>query len=356
MGEAVEKVVDYFKIAKANQSALKYIKHNPQRTFNSIFGQKEFVKKAHFDLGHAVEALIVGGPTNLVRNFTVVLDEDIPSEKLLKITDAVIKEILAGAKESPIDLLFAEARDVGYQPRWKDDTLRKHLAEKCRNYYEAFTKNTKKTIISMSIRNQAFRIYENFLTSELYTSLGGYANIFKLVLQASILLPTNNTVDCKGELDNMHINEGTKTIDIIDYKVMADPVGFMQSFWKFGYYFQAGFYYLLTKSVYPEYSIRFKFIVLDSSEVVEPFSLEISEESLKVLSKGPNNIEELSKIIIHNRYSDVTDVDTVDYLSSKLYPVEALERYSVHLGKQEWEFPLEFVDNDSKHPNLILGQ
>ena len=105
----------------------------------------------------------------------------------------------------------------------------------------------------------------------------------------------------KGELDNLHVYETSKEINIVirDLKVMESPKEFIYNFFKFGYDKQSTFYSLLVISLIKEMSARniltltkdvtisFEYVILENKsygQLSEPYVYKLSEATLNNLA------------------------------------------------------------------------
>jgi hypothetical protein len=316
--------------AAVNASNLKLLPLHLDTFYDKVFLRKKQLesKKPHFDLGSLVDIIILEGPENVDKYFVQVAD--IPKETefgfIHKLYDnlqtqnnylddmglpmepiSMDLEVYGGKENKELlQIILAE----NWQPRWKDETkIAKVLSEVNKEYWKVLVQDHRK-IVQRSIVEEAFAIAEKFKESEYGKKIMEEISLKKAVNKFIIFIPDffqvssedpSLTGHIKGELDNLHVYETSKEINIVirDLKVMESPKEFIYNFFKFGYDKQSTFYSLLVISLIKEMSARniltltkdvtisFEYVILENKsygQLSEPYVYKLSEATLNNLA------------------------------------------------------------------------
>ena len=144
------------------------------------------------------------------------------------------------------------------------------------------------------------------------------------------------SLDCKGELDKVHIDHGEKTIQPIDFKYTGKSVlNFSYDFWKFRYDFQGAFY-----TIGLRYNTKIKKLLADGY-ILLPFQYIVVEKDMNNL---PMIFQFTDEVLNIGKFGGTLEN------GRKLMGIrQAIDKYNYHTELDDWEYPSEY-----EHSNGIM--
>ncbi len=224
---------------------------NPEKFRNFMLNGSEGKEKAFYTLGTNLHFIFL-------EKLEPIVIQTLPSDTIKYIADEVIKSVEYQAKKSvvPIDLniesytdeLLKAAREMGYQNKYKDETLKLDIVKKAKEYWNIVV-NAKDTPIvnpqqqamianlraSLALRPQVAELLDTTPTKDVE-----YFTEFEVVWEEHY---TGLKLKCKSKLDRVRLCHATKTFSIRDFKTTGKPLeSFAKSFEQYRYYRQVKFY------------------------------------------------------------------------------------------------------------------
>lgn len=300
-------------------SSINKLLYSPRAFYNHyILKQKEDSTDAHLVAGRALHCLLF--EPNKFNDYFVMLPGKIPTDSNKVILDNIFqKHYLPMNNNSltledfPQDLLNQLLVNNLYQSL-KTDTqrLEKIITDNNKEYFEFLKIRESKTVIDSAVKEQAEASVEVLKANSTVMSLlqldnnsPGIKVFSELQLQT---LSTNFEFGYKGIIDNVVIDENTKTIFINDLKTTNKSIqDFPNSVDYYRYDIQAVIYNLLIydkfikdRSDKEEWKIIFTFIVIDKFNLVYPF--QVTDQTLA--NWEANFYDVIQKIDYHYRHRD----------------------------------------------------
>ncbi len=118
---------------------------------------------------------------------------------------------------------------------------------KAMDYFQLQLDNSCKTVVEVSLVDKAKKIAGMILTDPFTKDLfenGDIEYYPKLSIEWLYKNEKGREIKCKSEVDMLHVDHFNKTIYLRDIKTNYDNESFEMTYLRFGYYIQAGFYYL----------------------------------------------------------------------------------------------------------------
>jgi hypothetical protein len=300
-------------------SSINKLLYSPRAFYNHyILKQKEDSTDAHLIAGRALHCLLF--EPNKFDDYFVMLPGKIPTESNKVIIDNIFqKHYLPMNNNSltledfPQDLLNQLLVNNLYQSLKTDiQRLEKIITDNNKEYFEFLKTKETKTVIDSAVKAQADASVEVLKANSTVMSLlqldnnsPGIQVFSELQLQTQ---STNFEFGYKGIIDNVVIDENTKTIFINDLKTTNKAIqDFPNSVDYYRYDIQAVIYNLLIydkfikdRSDKDEWKIVFTFIVIDKFNLVYPF--QVSDQTLA--NWETNFYDVIQKIDYHYRHRD----------------------------------------------------
>lgn len=216
-------------------------------------------------------------------------------------------------KDTTVNILEI-AKNKNYRQNWKDETIKKYLAENGMEYLQSMLIN--KDIMSLETYNLIQSAINAFNSNSKIQEII-YSNHNDNELQIDW---NYRDFECKGIIDKLitskfNFSTATKDFSIIDLKVTTKPVqDYYKTFRQFKTYRQIAFYVLgMSNSVYENTGEHYVFVISlhDNNPVAMPF----------LVSK--------------------------DYLNRGLYEIDRLlDRLEFHIEKNNWLYPMEIIQGE----------
>lgn len=292
----------------------------------------------HFRVGTALDMMITD-PDSLEQTFHISTCER-PGGLMAKFIDALQQGLTQNHDKSYYQAAY-EASGYGMSINnvisnfWKKDA---HVA-----YYKEREKAKSKKVLTAEEYETALICKKELLTNPCTSEY--FARGRKVLFQVPIYW-TFDGIECKGMLDMLVINDAEQTIEIIDIKTIRKSANeFPYSFFQYGYYIQAYFYWyavrelLAGRAVSPalsssllervkDYTVKAPlFMVVPKVEGNRALLYSLSDADMQVLFEGTEKFEGVNSL---------------------------LSRWSFHNKSQQWEFPREVYLNSGKIPLKIL--
>ncbi len=300
-------------------SSINKLLYSPRAFYNHyILKQKEDSTDAHLIVGKALHCLLLE-PDNF-DDYFVMLPGKIPTESNKVIIDNIFqKHYLPMNNNSltledfPQDLLNQLLVNNLYQSLKTDaQRLEKIITDNNKEYFEFLKTKESKTVIDTAIKAQVDVSIEVLRSNSTVMSLLQLDNNAPGITVFNELKLQTNSVNFpfgyKGILDNVVIDENSKTIFINDLKTTNKSIqDFPNAVDYYRYDIQAVIYNLLiydefikNKQNPEEWKIIFTFIVIDKYNLVYPF--QVSEQTLA--NWEANFYDVIQKINYHYRHRD----------------------------------------------------
>ncbi len=322
-------MTEYKTIDKLNQSLLKEILKSP-RSFKKAkekYEAEDTSVASHYIFGSAVDHLITE-EIEFTDKFYVMKNSSI-SDSIKNIIDHIWSETVVDDLSHAYESIVRACSYENYQPRWKEETRVKKIIEDGSNYYEDLKKAVGKQIISGNDYNKAI-IAQASLMSDPY--IGKYLKPRKgqELIKKKVIEFVVEDIEFKCELDLVFIDHNLKEITPIDLKTTGSSIySFPYNFWKLRYDFQAAVYsHALQEAVYKnpkfkDYTINdFKFFVVEKEGNNKPMIFSTNKEILSIGIKG--GILENGKVLEGFE--------------------QAIERYKYHTVVDNWDYPMEYLN------------
>jgi hypothetical protein len=300
-------------------SSINKLLYSPRAFYNHyILKQKEDSTDAHLVAGRALHCLLF--EPNKFDDYFVMLPGKIPTESNKVIIDNIFQKHYLPMNNNSLtledffqDLLNQLLANNLYQSL-KTDTqrLEKIITDNNKEYFEFLKTKETKTVIDSAVKAQADASVEVLKANSTVMSLlqldnnsPGTKVFSELQLQT---LSTNFEFGYKGIIDNVVIDENTKTIFINDLKTTNKAIqDFPNSVDYYRYDIQAVIYNLLIydkfikdRSDKDEWKIIFTFIVIDKFNLVYPF--QVTDQTLA--NWEANFYDVIQRIDYHYRHRD----------------------------------------------------
>jgi len=300
-------------------SSINKLLYSPRAFYNHyILKQKEDSTDAHLIVGKTLHCLLLE-PDNF-DDYFVMLPGKIPTESNKVIIDNIFqKHYLPMNNNSltledfPQDLLNQLLVNNLYQSLKTDaQRLEKIITDNNKEYFEFLKTKESKTVIDTAIKAQVDVSIEVLRSNSTVMSLLQLDNNAPGITVFNELKLQTNSVNFpfgyKGILDNVVIDENSKTIFINDLKTTNKSIqDFPNAVDYYRYDIQAVIYNLLiydefikNKQNPEEWKIIFTFIVIDKYNLVYPF--QVSEQTLA--NWEANFYDVIQKINYHYRHRD----------------------------------------------------
>lgn len=246
--------------------------------------------------------VIITDPSAFDEYFYIDTLETKPSAKIMSIMHQVYHE------EAPVESLFdsavlSVAREVGYQPNWKDETIIRNLIKEGVDYYRMLHEAGNRQIVSKEEYEEALQL-ATILTTHEYTT-NNFNKIKGEYIHYQFPVYWKDVIECKGLLDMVIFNDDEKTIQPIDIKTTALPLTQWRSTAKrYGYLIQAAYYTDGLKAMYPNHKVLpFKFLVVSRMDKLSSEYL-CSESDLNI---GRFGIIEERRYNVYNPDFDILE-------------------------------------------------
>jgi len=333
--------IEYIKIDRLNQSLLKKILISPysflkEKARYTEENEDNEIEKSHFVFGSMVDTLLLDSYTFDDKYFVMgeLNISDTIKQVIRYIYDSlnIIDSININMSSVADSIVLEAINEVGYQPRWKNETRIKKIKEEGGSYYDSLVLAKGRTIVSSTEKAQAVicvaSLKANKYIQKYLTPEKGIEINFRKIVQFSY-----KGIEFKGELDEVYIDHNEQTIQPIDYKTTGNSINmFKYDFWKFRYDFQAAVYMYglkqdkeikqLLKNGYK--ILPFKYIVVESNSINSPMSFIISDDIIEIGFNG-------GTLSNNKKLEGFT---------------QAVARYKWHTEQDKWEYPMEYYLNN----------
>jgi hypothetical protein len=293
--------------------------YSPRAFYNHyILKQKEDSTDAHLVVGKALHCLLLE-PDNF-DDYFVMLPGKIPTESNKVILDNIFQKHYLSMNNNSLtledfsqDLLNQLLANNLYQSLKTDaQRLEKLITDNNKEYFEFLKTKESKTVIDSAIKAQVDVSVEVLKANSVVMSLlqldndsPGTTVFTELKLQTN---STNFPFGYKGILDNVVIDENSKTVFVNDLKTTNKAIqDFPNAVDYYRYDIQAVIYNILIYDEFiknkpnpEEWKIIFTFIVIDKFNLVYPF--QVSEQTLA--NWEANFYDVIHKIDYHYRHRD----------------------------------------------------
>jgi hypothetical protein len=300
-------------------SSINKLLYSPRAFYNHyILKQKEDSTDAHLVVGKALHCLLLE-PDNF-DDYFVMLPGKIPTESNKVILDNIFQKHYLPMNNNSLtledfsqDLLNQLLANNLYQSLKTDaQRLEKLITDNNKEYFEFLKTKESKTVIDSAIKAQVDVSVEVLKANSVVMSLlqldndsPGTTVFTELKLQTN---STNFPFGYKGILDNVVIDENSKTVFVNDLKTTNKAIqDFPNAVDYYRYDIQAVIYNILIYDEFiknkpnpEEWKIIFTFIVIDKFNLVYPF--QVSEQTLA--NWEANFYDVIQKIDYHYRHRD----------------------------------------------------
>jgi hypothetical protein len=300
-------------------SSINKLLYSPRAFYNHyILKQKEDSTDAHLVIGKALHCLLLE-PDNF-DDYFVMLPGKIPTESNKVILDNIFQKHYLPMNNNSLtledfsqDILNQLLANNLYQSLKTDaQRLEKLITDNNKEYFEFLKTKESKTVIDSAIKAQVDVSVEVLKANSVVMSLlqldndsPGTTVFTELKLQTN---STNFPFGYKGILDNVVIDENSKTVFVNDLKTTNKAIqDFPNAVDYYRYDIQAVIYNILIYDEFiknkpnpEEWKIIFTFIVIDKFNLVYPF--QVSEQTLA--NWEANFYDVIHKIDYHYRHRD----------------------------------------------------
>jgi hypothetical protein len=300
-------------------SSINKLLYSPRAFYNHyILKQKEDSTDAHLVVGKALHCLLLE-PDNF-DDYFVMLPGKIPTESNKVILDNIFQKHYLSMNNNSLtledfsqDLLNQLLANNLYQSLKTDaQRLEKLITDNNKEYFEFLKTKESKTVIDSAIKAQVDVSVEVLKANSVVMSLlqldndsPGTTVFTELKLQTN---STNFPFGYKGILDNVVIDENSKTVFVNDLKTTNKAIqDFPNAVDYYRYDIQAVIYNILIYDEFiknkpnpEEWKIIFTFIVIDKFNLVYPF--QVSEQTLANWEASFYDV--IQKIDYHYRHRD----------------------------------------------------
>jgi hypothetical protein len=300
-------------------SSINKLLYSPRAFYNHyILKQKEDSTDAHLVVGKALHCLLLE-PDNF-DDYFVMLPGKIPTESNKVILDNIFQKHYLPMNNNSLtledfsqDLLNQLLANNLYQSLKTDaQRLEKLITDNNKEYFEFLKTKESKTVIDSAIKAQVDVSVEVLKANSVVMSLlqldndsPGTTVFTELKLQTN---STNFPFGYKGILDNVVIDENSKTVFVNDLKTTNKAIqDFPNAVDYYRYDIQAVIYNILIYDEFiknkpnpEEWKIIFTFIVIDKFNLVYPF--QVSEQTLANWEASFYDV--IQKIDYHYRHRD----------------------------------------------------
>jgi hypothetical protein len=300
-------------------SSINKLLYSPRAFYNHyILKQKEDSTDAHLVVGKALHCLLLE-PDNF-DDYFVMLPGKIPTESNKVILDNIFQKHYLPMNNNSLtledfsqDILNQLLANNLYQSLKTDaQRLEKLITDNNKEYFEFLKTKESKTVIDSAIKAQVDVSVEVLKANSVVMSLlqldndsPGTTVFTELKLQTN---STNFPFGYKGILDNVVIDENSKTVFVNDLKTTNKAIqDFPNAVDYYRYDIQAVIYNILIYDEFiknkpnpEEWKIIFTFIVIDKFNLVYPF--QVSEQTLA--NWEANFYDVIHKIDYHYRHRD----------------------------------------------------
>jgi len=300
-------------------SSINKLLYSPRAFYNHyILKQKEDSTDAHLVVGKALHCLLLE-PDNF-DDYFVMLPGKIPTESNKVILDNIFQKHYLPMNNNSLtledfsqDILNQLLANNLYQSLKTDaQRLEKLITDNNKEYFEFLKTKESKTVIDSVIKAQVDVSVEVLKANSVVMSLlqldnnsPGTSVFTELKLQTN---STNFPFGYKGILDNVVIDENSKTVFVNDLKTTNKAIqDFPNAVDYYRYDIQAVIYNILIYDEFiknkpnpEEWKIIFTFIVIDKFNLVYPF--QVSEQTLA--NWEANFYDVIHKIDYHYRHRD----------------------------------------------------
>jgi len=324
--ERMQKEDEFFsKPFLMSYSGLNRLLYSPSLFYNHyILGQREDVNDRNMIEGKLIHCLLLK-PEGFDDEF-ILSATDVPSDnprtllhrllehyKAIKAEDGEAREDLHEYGSAILDILA----DMNLYQSLKTDAqrLEKVITEKHVSYWEYIKGSEGKTVIDHDTFNFAQQVVDKIKSNPTVMDVMGFFGtmINGVSHQNEIELagfPEDLPFGLRGFIDNLVFDDQKKEIRVNDLKKTSkDITSFSDSIDYFRYWLQAAIYYKLVSNVYlsqpqySDYSIVFRFIVVDPYQQIAP--IRISEETMQMWLKMTDQKLMEAKYHFDNRQFDL---------------------------------------------------
>jgi hypothetical protein len=326
----------YYESEDLNQSKLKKLDGDP-RYYDAPYEES---KARHFVVGQIVDTVLTAGRRAYQEKYYVMEIDKAPSDAVKAIVDQVLtlvredyeeylqvvardldvvteeEEILetqinpvnsfvnfAGLLEDKAAYVLSSARELGWNDKWKDDTVVENIVKQASEYYSATVKAEGKEVISLDVKEEAFRVIESIEAHPRTSKLFDFDYLiefgpgdFHYIFQMPIFF-TYRGLSCKALLDKVRITVDSETgrpmrAVITDLKTMSgNTLSFGQSVRSWRYDIQGAWYRLALATLLdiPEDEVRVEFIVESTTHPGKPLVFTLSEDLLRGGKEGTSH-------------------------------------------------------------------
>lgn len=280
-------------------SSIKKLLYSPRAFYSHyILKQREDSTDAHLVAGRAAHCLLLE-PDKFNEQFIMVPGK-IPTDSNKTIIDHIFNNVYVGMGNNTLELDDFSQEILGqllvknlYQSLKTDpQRLDKILTDNNKEYFKFLKEKESKTVIDSATKTKAEETVECLKANAQVRALMGFDHKdIKGISVYNELLVTAEAMDFdfgfKGILDNVLVDENTKTIFINDLKLTNKPIqDFPDAVNYFRYDIQASMYYGLAYQKFikdrtdaKEWNIIFTFIVADKYNQVYPFQVSYETET-----------------------------------------------------------------------------
>jgi hypothetical protein len=346
--------VKYRTLEGLNQSMLKTFDENPMQFFEEfIMGKPGKQKKSvSFIIGDLVDFYLLDCHMNedefvqrMGEQFAISEGSNSSAQAFLladKLFDLTVRDTNEdGEATTDFRTRFTEAFETvqklgKYSGKGVDKGL-EDFEKVARNYYQAKIENLGKTIVDQVHIEKAKYLVEtlryddnfgNFINQE---SEGKLEVIKKVAIQFPYM-----GLDCKGEVDFLHVDHRNRQIRRRDLKTNYDNESFEYGYLKYGYYIQNSFYHKAVEHFAVEHGLEdyeitpMDFLVLDTSKnsrkpLLYTTTTEHVEAGLKGFTYRDNyyrGVEELMEEINWHNETQIWNISKTNFDNKGVVPLK----------------------------------
>ena len=273
-------------------SSINKLLFSPNAFYNHyILKQKEDSTAAHLVYGRALHNMLL--ENNFDDQF-IILPGKFPSDNIKKVIDNIFQKHYLIQDNNLLSLddfnseILNELLSINLYQSLKTDVqrLEKVISQDTKDYFEFLKKSIDKTVIDQITYDRAKEAATILKNNETISSLmnlnndaaEGIKTFNELKLETKL---ENYNFGLKGILDNVIVDQKSKTVFINDLKTTEKPIqNFPESVDYYKYWMQASTYFILVINTLlkdevdlADWNVHFTFIVIDNYNNVYPFQV-----------------------------------------------------------------------------------
>lgn len=257
-----------------------------------VLNQREDSVDAHLIAGRALHCFLL--EEDKFDEQFIILPGKFPSDSIRTVVDNIFNKHFLQQENNSLTLddfnseILNELLQINLYQKLKTDTQRlgKVKTDDALEYFEFLKKKKDKSVIDLDTYNRAKESAEVIKSNETISSLmnlkgdaaDGIKTFNELKLQTKL---SDQPFGLKGILDNVLVDEESKTVFINDLKTTSKPIQkFPESIDYYNYWIQAAVYFILTVNSLlkdevdlDDWNIHFTFVVIDNYNNVYPFQV-----------------------------------------------------------------------------------